>query len=175
MGQPPDPEECKEDEGAQAPRADGLLTTGDMARLSNSTLRTVRFYEEAGLITPAPRSEGCHRLFEEVQLAKLQLILDLKETGLSLNQIKALFALKQGCPSADEASRQLAKQLEAQIQCMQRKIAMLRRLREELASCVAVIQECNTCEDHRFPHKCGDCEVMARPNLPRALRVFWGI
>jgi DNA-binding transcriptional MerR regulator len=146
-----------------------------MARQSASTLRTVRFYEEAGLIAPNARSEGGHRLFDQTQLTKLQLILDLKETGLSLNHIKSLFALKAGCPSAKEASAQLTGHLEAQIQCMQRKIALLRRLREELASCVSAIQECHTCTDQRFPHKCGGCEVMARPDLPRALRVFWGI
>ena len=146
-----------------------------MARQSDSTLRTVRFYEEAGLIAPVSRSEGGHRLFDQTQLAKLQLILDLKETGLSLNQIKSLFALKTGCPSAQEASVQLSQHLEAQIACMQRKIALLRRLREELATCVAAIQECHTCQDQRFPHKCGGCEVMSRPDLPRALRVFWGI
>ena len=35
-----------------------------MARLSMSTLRTVRFYEEEGILRPIARTDGGHRLFE---------------------------------------------------------------------------------------------------------------
>ena len=71
-----------------------LLTTGDMARLSDSTLRTVRFYQQEGLIEPERRSNCGHRLFSGRELMKLQLALDLREAGLSLHSIKDLFCLK---------------------------------------------------------------------------------
>ena len=38
-----------------------LLTTGDMARRSSNTVRTVRFYEEVGVLESAERTEGGHR------------------------------------------------------------------------------------------------------------------
>lgn len=45
--------------------ADGaLLTTGEMARQSSNTLRTVRFYEEEGILRPVRRTDGGHRLFD---------------------------------------------------------------------------------------------------------------
>ena len=92
---------------ARAPSENGsegpLLTTGDMARLGRSTLRTVRFYEEAGLLKVA-RHEGGHRLFSETELHKLRLASDLREAGLSLSDIKTLFELKARCGSAEEAS-----------------------------------------------------------------------
>lgn len=149
------------------------LTTGDMARLTGSTLRTVRFYEEAGLLAPEQRDEGCHRLFHDRELQKLQLILDLREAGLSLQDIKDLFDLKEGCSGASEASEQMSDILERQIDQMQRKIAKLRRLREELASTVTVINECRNCTDPRFPLRCCDCEVLNRADLPRAVRLLW--
>ncbi len=162
---------------ARAPSENGsegpLLTTGDMARLGRSTLRTVRFYEEAGLLKVA-RHEGGHRLFSETELHKLRLASDLREAGLSLSDIKTLFELKARCGSAEEASARLADHLAARIDAMQEKIALLRRLREELASTVAVIQECGSCDDQRtFPARCCDCEVLARPDLPRAVRLLW--
>lgn len=150
-----------------------LLTTGDMARLSGSTLRTVRFYEEAGLLEPEARNDGEHRLFAERELLKLQLVLDLREAGLSLQDIKDLFALKAACPGAKTASKEMSDILERQIDQMQRKIAKLRRLREELASAVAVINECRGCSDPRFPLRCCDCEVLDRADLPRAARLLW--
>ncbi len=152
---------------------DRLLTTGDMARLSNSTLRTVRFYEQEGLIEPAPRSDGAHRYFAASQLRKLQLALDLREAGLSIQDIKDLFALKKDATSPEEASRRLSGVLETQIAEMQRKIATLRRLREELVSAVSVISECRDCTVGTFPDPCCDCEVLNQPELPRAVRVLW--
>lgn len=150
-----------------------LLSTGDLARHCETTVRTVRFYEEAGLIEPDQRSDGGHRMFRPDQLAKLQLIMDLREAGLSLQDIKALFELKKGCPSAEQASSEMAEALEAQIACMTKKIAVLRRLREELASMVSAIRECAQCDHHEFHSKCEGCDVMQRPELPRAMRLLW--
>lgn len=150
------------------------LTTGDLARACDTTVRTVRFYEEAGVLCPETRSEGGHRLFGKANLQKLQLIMDLREAGLSLNDIRALFELKRDCASPEEASAAMSESLERQIEEMQRKIAVLRRLREELASTVAIIQECRTCESDEFPKRCCDCDVMNRPDLPRAMRLLWG-
>jgi DNA-binding transcriptional MerR regulator len=150
------------------------MTTGDLAKKCETTVRTVRFYEEAGVLCPEMRSEGGHRLFGDADVAKLQLIMDLREAGVSLNDIKALFELKRKHATPEQASRQLAAVLEKQIEEMQRKIATLRRLREELASTVAIIQECLTCKDAEFPNSCSGCDVMNREDLPRAMRLLWG-
>ncbi len=150
------------------------MTTGDLARACETTVRTVRFYEEAGVLCPEMRSDGGHRLFSDGELQKLQLVMDLREAGLSLQDIKALFALKRDSASPEEASQRMSDALEAQIEEMQRKIATLRRLREELASTVAIIKECQSCESTEFPKQCRDCDVMNRADLPRAMRLLWG-
>lgn len=149
------------------------LSTGDLARHCNTTVRTVRFYEEAGLIEPIARSEGGHRLFDPGQLQRLQLIMDLREAGLSLQDIRALFDLKKRCGSPEQAATRMTAALEAQIACMNRKIAVLRRLRDELASMVAAIRECRACDEPEFHEKCDGCEVMHRPDLSRAMQLLW--
>lgn len=166
----PSPEKSNDEpEGCPAE----LLSTGDMARLSGSTLRTVRFYEEEGLLVPAERSDGGHRLFTARQLQKLQLILDLREAGLSLSDIRCLCRLKDESDTPEEASKAMSALLERQIDEMQRKIAKLRKLREELATSVAILSECRTCDDEAFPRGCGECDVLKGSDLPRALRVLW--
>lgn len=144
-----------------------------MARLSESTLRTVRFYEQEGLIEPERRTQCGNRLFSERELAKLQLTLDLREAGLSLQDIKDLFALKARCECPEEASHRMSNVLNQQIEAMQQKIAKLRRLREELTAMVSVITECKSCDDRTFPVSCDECDVVGNPELPRALRVLW--
>ncbi|MBX3275115.1 MAG: MerR family transcriptional regulator [Sandaracinaceae bacterium] len=153
---------------------DRPLTTGDLARECATTVRTVRFYEEAGVLCPETRSQGGHRLFGGADLEKLKLIMDLREAGLSLHDIRRLFELKREHESAEGASAAMASLLEAQITEMQRKIATLRRLREELAATVAIIGECKDCDVRSFPSACGDCDVMGRGDLPRAMRILWG-
>lgn len=155
------------------PDCEELLTTGDMARLSDSTLRTVRFYQQEGLIEPERRSACGHRLFSGRELMKLQLALDLREAGLSLHNIKDLFRLKSDCDCPEEASHRMSSVLTEQIDAMQHKIAKLRKLREELTAMVSVLTECHSCEERNFPLACEKCDVLASPNLPRALQVLW--
>ena len=162
-----------EGSAATCPDRGELLTTGDMARLTGSTLRTVRFYEEAGLLSPASRSDGGHRMFGETQLTKLRLILDLREAGLSLSDIRELFALKGTCVEAEAASDRMASILERRIDEMQQKISNLRRLRLELATTLTVVRECGNCENPGFPVRCKHCEVLNRADLPRAVKLLW--
>ena len=151
-----------------------LLTTGDMARRSGSTLRTVRFYEEAGLLSPDCRSDGGHRLFGARQLERLRLILDLREAGLSLGDIKTMFGFKHDCASACEASERMTGVLKRQVQELGAKIDTLTRLREDLTSMVSAIQSCAACNRESFPTGCGNCAVMRQDGLPRAMKLLWG-
>ena len=151
-----------------------VLSTGDMARFANTTLRTVRFYEEAGILK-VTRTDGGHRIFARGELDKLRLAVDLREAGFSLHDIRALFELKGTCATATEASQRVSEALGSQMADMQRKIALLRKLRDELASTTEVLKECRTCSSGGFPSGCSNCDVMARTDLPRATRVLWNL
>jgi DNA-binding transcriptional MerR regulator len=76
-----------------------------MARQSGSTVRTVRFYEEAGLIQPVQRTDGGHRLFPERELHRLRLVSDLRAAGLSLDGIRDLLDAKLGASSRPEGAQ----------------------------------------------------------------------
>ena len=67
-----------------------LLKIGDFARLAGTNLRTLRYYEELGLITPAARSQGGFRYFRPTDVNRVQLIRDLQELGLHLDRIGEL-------------------------------------------------------------------------------------
>lgn len=152
----------------------GPLTSGDLARACHTTVRTVRFYEEAGLVEPVTRSGGGHRVYEPAQVPRLSLIIDLREAGLSLQDIKDLFELKHTAKTSLEASERMTAVLHHRIDEMQAKIACLRKLRDELAQTAAMIRECGSCEGEQFPKQCGGCDVMVQPDLPRAMRLLWG-
>jgi DNA-binding transcriptional MerR regulator len=75
-----------------------LLRIQEVAATLGLTARTIRYYEELGLLTPAARSEGDYRLYDEDDVERLRFIKGLRdEAGFSLAEISQLLE--------DEATR----------------------------------------------------------------------
>ena len=65
-----------------------LYTAGEIARIAGVSLRTIRFYDEKGLLKPVSYSEAGYRCYNQESLAVLQRILMLKYLGFSLQRIE---------------------------------------------------------------------------------------
>ncbi len=155
-------------------RRDGLLTTGDMARLSGSTLRTVRFYEEAGILVPQHRTDGGHRLFSAWELKKLALVTDLRAAGFSLDSIKELLDLKDSASSGSDAAQRLLARLGAQLETITERLTVLERVRNSLASACEYVERCSDCtQSELFPKRCAECDNFNGDDLPSAFGVLW--
>ena len=154
-------------------KSNGLLTTGDMARLSGNTLRTVRFYEAEGLISAMDREGASHRRFTEDELMRLRTITDLRASGLSLARIKTLIALKSQFGQPNPAAGRLGEELLDQIAELDRRINVLERVRSELNATVAALNRCRECDAPNFPHGCDTCAVVNRPECRGATNLLW--
>jgi DNA-binding transcriptional MerR regulator len=88
------------------------FTIGDLAREFGVTLRTLRFYEDRGLITP--RRSGMTRLYGERARSRLALILKGKHLGFTLTEIRQMLAAEENGPGSElRLSReQVAEQIE---------------------------------------------------------------
>ena len=64
--------------------------SGQFARKAAVSVRTLRFYDQEGLLAPSQYSDAGYRLYTDDDLVNLQQILALKFLGLSLDEIKAL-------------------------------------------------------------------------------------
>src|SRR5262245_19909863 len=145
-----------------------------MARCSNNTLRTVRFYEEAGILRQARRTEGSHRLFEKTELYRLILVTDMRMAGLSLDEIKRILEVKQSAQCGSDAARQATRILNLRIEELREKLLVLTRLREDLSATSDIMTACVDCHDAKFPSSCDACTVItSQPTLPRSMRVLW--
>ena len=71
--------------------ADDYARIGDVARQFDVTLRTLRFYEDKGLL--APRREGSARLYSRKDITRLKLILLGRKAGFSLREVKQIMDL----------------------------------------------------------------------------------
>src|SRR4051794_32532723 len=76
-----------------------LLKIQEVSAETGLTPRSIRYYEEVGLVEPAARSEGAYRLYDASDLERLRTIKELRdEAGFSLAQIGQLLE--------DEAARE---------------------------------------------------------------------
>ena len=73
------------------------LRIGDVARLAGTTPRTIRYYEEIGLLPPSPaRPSGQHRLYTDTEVERLREVMRLKDLlGVSLEQLKTLLTAEE--------------------------------------------------------------------------------
>ena len=74
------------------PAHDRPLRIGEVAELTGTTPRTIRYYEEIGLLDPAPeRAQGKHRCYTEADVERVREIIRLRDLlGLSLDQLSQL-------------------------------------------------------------------------------------
>jgi DNA-binding transcriptional MerR regulator len=72
------------------------LRIGDVAKLAGTTPRTIRYYEEIGLLpVPAGREPGAHRSYAEADVERLRELLRLKDLlGVSLEELRELVAVE---------------------------------------------------------------------------------
>lgn len=69
-------------------------TIGDLAKKLNITTRTIRYYDQKGMVKPSRVSESGYRLYSDEQIKQLRLIIFLKELGFSLQNIQKILAYK---------------------------------------------------------------------------------
>jgi DNA-binding transcriptional MerR regulator len=75
-----------------APAVRQELRIGDVARAVGTTTRTIRYYEEIGLLPHAAgRERGAHRVYTESDVERLREVVRLKDVlGVSLDELKTL-------------------------------------------------------------------------------------
>lgn len=108
----------------------GLLKIGEVAASSHLPIKTIRYYEEIGLLTPTVhRSESNYRLFEPTVLGRLAFIKRSQSLGLSLREIQdILMVYDQGQLPCDDVKQNL----QEKVQQVTEQIESLQLLRSEL-------------------------------------------
>jgi DNA-binding transcriptional MerR regulator len=129
--------------------ADAPLKIGDVARRVGTTTRTIRYYEEIGLLAPAEgRPAGGHRAYGEADVERLREILRLKDLlGVSLDQLRELIAaedaraaIRQEYRRTDDPGRR-RDLLEQALGHLERQLALVRARRAELDALESELNE----------------------------------
>jgi MerR family transcriptional regulator, repressor of the yfmOP operon len=134
---------------------DRPLRIGEVAELTGTTPRTIRYYEEIGLLSGAERAHGKHRWYSEADVERVREIVRLKDLlGLSLEQLSQLLEaeaaraeLRREYHRTDNPGRrkeileQALEHISTQRQLVRGRRNELERLEEELLERTAKIEE----------------------------------
>ena len=128
--------------------AEKTLRIGEVAELTGTTPRTIRYYEEIGLLPEAPtRPSGQHRVYTEDEVERLREVMRLKSLlGVSLDELKLLLAAEEARAAVraqlrrDDVDPQRRRELlvealghlDRQLALVQRRAAELAKLEREL-------------------------------------------
>ena len=112
------------------------LPIGELARRTAVKVPTIRFYEQIGLLSAPPRTEGNQRRYGKAEVDRLNFIRHARELGFEVDDIRELLAMsaepQESCHAADSIAHNHLREIE-------RRIASLQALKGELSR---MIEEC---------------------------------
>lgn len=105
------------------------MQISELARQSGVPAKTIRYYESVGLLPAPPRADNNYRHYDSTVLERLRFIASARSLGFTLADIGELLAARD---AGDAPSERVLEALDAQLATLDRRIADLLGLREDL-------------------------------------------
>ena len=116
-----------------------LVRIGEMAKKYGVTLRTLRFYEDKGLLNP--KRDGATRLYTRRDKARLKLILLGRKVGFSLRDVKQMMDLYDPTGSNTKQLRLALDKSEKQLARLQKQRALIEDAINELSGSMSAVRQ----------------------------------
>ena len=136
------------------------MRIGEAARRSGMAAKTIRFYEEAGLIARAPRTGSGYREFSDDDVRRLQFIHRARDLGFSVNEVGQLLSLWSDHERASAHVKRLALEHVARVET---KMTELRSMRD------AILHLAERCHGDDRP-ECPILDELAGESNPRRMQ-----
>ncbi len=116
----------------QTSNGDDLISIGQLAEETGVSSRTIRYYEELGILPKPRRSPGGTRKYSPEYRFYVEGAVALKELGFSLDEIKLVGRLALGRPMTARQREHAAESIGEKMEVLEHKMAVLDRLRTVL-------------------------------------------
>ncbi|WP_333608392.1 MerR family transcriptional regulator [Arsukibacterium sp.] len=114
---------------------------GKLAQLCGVSTKTIRHYEQIGLLPPASR-RGSYRVYHERDIERLSLIKQAQQLGFSLAEIKQAISHSGHAPEQGIDWQVITRLLSNKLQSLEQQIAQLQQQRLQVQQQQAVIEAC---------------------------------
>jgi DNA-binding transcriptional MerR regulator len=118
----------------QAEDTEALIAIGEIALTMELTTRTLRYWEEMGIIESCQRAEGESRAYTQDMVRRIRFIVKLKELGLTIKELQELYAAYGDAKRTDAMIPRLLEMLDLHINMVDVKMAKLSSLRKEIVA-----------------------------------------
>lgn len=133
------------------------MRIGELARHTGTTTKTLRFYEDEGLLPEPDRTRSGYRDYSTATIDRVAFIRDAQKAGFSLRQIGQILAIRDG---GDPPCEHVGELIEQRLHELQQRIAELRQTRAQLRELAHRTRQLN-------PADCGGyCDII--PSLTRS-------
>lgn len=112
--------------------SDEFMQISDLAKALHITTRTIRLYEQMGLVDPPKRTEGGIRVYEKADIKRFKFVLKLKTLGLSLQEMKELADLYNQEQLPDKIMPRLIELLDSHLSNIKKQISGLQSLDRDI-------------------------------------------
>lgn len=109
-----------------------LVPIGELAQTVGVTTRTLRYWEEVGIIESVQKSDGATRGYTPYYVRRIKFIMKLKELGLSIKEMQELYAAYGEAKQTERMIPRLIEILDDHISMIDDKMAKLASLRKEI-------------------------------------------
>ena len=135
------------------------LTIGQIARRTGISAKTIRFYEEIGLLPRPPRGPNSYRRYSLADVNRLLLLRRIRLLGLPLSSAKPLLIGASDARCGD-VQRELNSLVEQRLHAIDQEIAELHTLRETIADYQRALATCPPADNAAFS-TCSDMRCIA--------------
>jgi MerR family gold-responsive transcriptional activator of gol and ges genes len=139
------------------------LTIGEVARSSGVAAKTIRYYEQIGVLPAPTRAASGYRLYDQSGVERLRFIRRARSLGLPLQELKALIGTLNG-GARPELRPRLRALVRAQLDAVVTQIAELERLRRQLEH---ILQQMRTAVQRSHGRACQCLETSNGPGRRR--------
>ncbi|MCU7845970.1 MAG: MerR family transcriptional regulator [Candidatus Thiodiazotropha sp. (ex Monitilora ramsayi)] len=148
------------------------LKIGEVAELLKTTIRTIRYYEEEGLLEPH-RTDGGTRLYSEQHVKRLKSILHLVDNGFSIEVIRLIGSIRETCNTGNDSSKKVSAVIESEIKNINKKVASLELLKSEFTVALKQVKKCTGCTNLPSSNGCPTCPLNKKLNQIEILNLIW--
>ncbi|RMQ42230.1 MerR family transcriptional regulator [Pseudomonas cichorii] len=137
------------------------MKIGELAKLTDSQVETIRYYEREGLLPAPARSDGNYRLYTQAHVERLSFIRNCRSLDMTLEEIRSLLKLRDSPQDQCESVNAL---VDEHIEHVNARIASLQVLQEQL------LDLRRRCGDGRADH----CGILERLEVTGAVTTAEG-
>lgn len=148
------------------------MKIGAVAERLNTSVQTIRFYENSGLIE-SRRTDGGTRYYEEDDIQRIEIIQTLSSLNIPLKQLKLLSNTRLASKTGNEASRSVSNQFAEILGTLNDLKTVIDKSIKDIKKADTFVNQCFGCKKSPRRKICSQCEVTSNIDKHKVINLVW--